>query len=154
MPYQALFSILVLSLFVAACTDQTDQSIAIEATSPSTSPSDADPDFMPPDEVQTETIGSAELLPPADGSPFLAIDPNRLPGMTADQVVRVLGSPSFVRRDGNSQTMLYEAPACVLDINLVEPSDNASMTVNYVTARDRTGRLITINRCLEQLASS
>jgi len=154
MAHHTLLSILGLSLLVSACGSQTGTAVSTETRPQTASPNETDPNFMPPDQVQTESIGSAQLLPPADGSPFLVIDPNRLPGMTADQVVRALGSPSFVRRDGNSQAMLYEAPQCVLDINLVELSENAPMTVNYVTARDRTGRLITINRCLEQLASS
>lgn len=148
-----------LLLTVAACSS--DPSSSPTPTSTTSGPPaqtqpatpSGDPDIMPPNRVNTDMIGSAELLPPDGGSPFLMIEPNRLPGMSAEDVVRELGTPDFVSRDAGVQTMLYEAPGCVLDISLREASSNAPVRVDYVTARNRNGRLIPISNCLGQLAN-
>jgi len=72
-----------------------------------------------------------------------------LMGLNPRSVQAMVGEPTLVRRDENVQAMLYETPACVLEIIFYEPDPQASFEVRHISARQRNGDDIDMHKCLE-----
>lgn len=58
-------------------------------------------------------------------------------GLTAEDLVRRLGSPALQIREGDSLKLQFRSDQCVLDAYLY-PSGNAPYRVTYVDARSRS----------------
>jgi hypothetical protein len=58
-------------------------------------------------------------------------------GLTAEELVRRLGTPALQIREGSSLKLQFRSDQCVLDAYLY-PSGNAPYRVTYVDARSRS----------------
>jgi hypothetical protein len=58
-------------------------------------------------------------------------------GLTAEELVRRLGTPALQIREGDSLKLQFRSDQCVLDAYLY-PSGNAPYRVTYVDARSRS----------------
>jgi hypothetical protein len=58
-------------------------------------------------------------------------------GLTAEELVRRLGTPALQIREGDSLKLQFRSDQCVLDAYLY-PSGNAPYRVSYVDARSRS----------------
>jgi hypothetical protein len=83
------------------------------ATAPRTAP-------QPPAEVPQSTHTRGEIV-----------------GLTAEELVRRLGTPALQIREGDSLKLQFRSDQCVLDTYLY-PSGNAPYRVTYVDARSRS----------------
>jgi len=77
-----------------------------------------------------------------DGQTALAVpgppvndDPRRLIGLDQNAVQRLLGAPSFLRKDLPAQLWRYAARGCVLDIFLYGATRNGPFVVKHLSAR-------------------
>ena len=112
----------------------------------SVSPATPDPALPLPAEA------SAEPLPTAPEVPANQIfDADRLLTRAPADVQTLLGPPSLVRRDGETQIMLYEIGACVLDITFMGKTVGDGFAATYVAARDRVGHDVSKRDCLTAL---
>ena len=65
----------------------------------------------------------------------LDANPQQLIGLESRGLADILGSPSFVRRDGKAEVWQYPAESCILDVFLYR--DKGTLSVNYVELRGR-----------------
>jgi hypothetical protein len=80
----------------------------------------------------------ATLPAPAGPSPG-AVGPERYQGLRGAELVQLLGTPDFRRRDAGAEIWQYRAGACILDLFLYE--DGGAFHVIYAETRSRaTGR--------------
>jgi hypothetical protein len=76
--------------------------------------------------------------------------PEHYEGMRGPELVRLLGSPDFRRRDANAEVWQYRAGACVLDLFLYE--EGGAFRVVYAETRSRaTGRACNEEHAAAQL---
>ena len=73
-------------------------------------------------------------------------------GMTADQLVRRLGTPALQIREGQSLKLQFRSNLCVLDAYLY-PSGTAPHRVTYVDARTRALGDMDQALCIRSLAA-
>ena len=76
-------------------------------------------------------------------------DPKQLYGLNYQRVTELLGSASFVRRDGPAEVWQYRAKACVLDVYLYK--DAGALTVAHVDIRKRKKATEPPRRCFHKL---
>ena len=97
-----------------------------------------------PDTPENPTKASIEsvALAPATTSPVekpaepnVESEPEQLLGLAPNGVSERLGSPGFVRRDGQSEIWQYPAEACILDVFLYREGE--AFKVEYVELRGR-----------------
>jgi hypothetical protein len=67
-------------------------------------------------------------------------DPARLMGLDEDSLRRLLGQPSFMRRDIPALLWRYAANDCTLDVFLYRRTATAPFTVTHVAARAQNGQ--------------
>ena len=98
------------------------------------------PDFMrPAPEPEAAAAGPGAQ---ADGQAALTIprpavndDPRRLIGLDQDAIQRLLGTPSFMRKDLPAQLWRYAGGGCVLDIFLYGKTSSGPFLVRHLSAR-------------------
>jgi hypothetical protein len=76
--------------------------------------------------------GQAALAAPG---PAVDDDPRRLIGLDQNAVQRLLGTPSFMRKDLPAQLWRYATGGCVLDIFLYGRSSSGPFVVRHLSAR-------------------
>lgn len=64
-------------------------------------------------------------------------EPRRLKGLSGRQVIQVLGSPGFRRRDNPAEIWQYRVRACTLDLFLYD--GDGGQTVTHVAVRSPSG---------------
>ncbi|CAA7614092.1 conserved exported hypothetical protein [Candidatus Terasakiella magnetica] len=77
------------------------------------------------------------------------LSPEALKGLSAVQVERALGDPSFRRRDPPAEIWQYRVKACTLDLFLYD--ENSSRKVSHVAVRTPGGNTITAQDCLDEI---
>ena len=105
------------------------------------------PGALPSPSAETASPSSA----PADPMPAnadLVADPSRFRGLTAPQVMGLLGAPSFQRREAEAEIWQYYGPlsACVLDLFLYP--EQGTQRVAHAELRRRGGAA---GACLAQI---
>lgn len=79
---------------------------------------------------------SAPTGPPGD-------DPTRrLMGLDQDGLQKLLGTPSFMRRDAPAQLWRYAGGGCVLDVFLYRNGTTGPSVVKHLAARSATGAAV------------
>ena len=96
------------------------------------------------------------MAPPAPEKPAIDDDPERLMGLGAGELTRMLGSPGFVRRDASAQLWRYRNKSCILDLFLYRSAGRPEYLVSHVEARRSEGGAAPKRECfgallLEQL---
>lgn len=86
----------------------------------------------------------AALPPPKRAAP-IDDDPAQLNGLDGHRVADLLGSASFVRRDGPAEVWQYRLAACVLDVYLYK--EGGALTVAHVDLRRRQRAQETARQC-------
>ena len=71
-------------------------------------------------------------------------------GLTADELVRRLGTPALQVREGTSLKLQFRSSQCVLDAYLY-PSGNAPHRVTYVDTRNRAMAEVNQAMCIDSL---
>jgi len=77
---------------------------------------------------KTGKIDSTASIPPD-------ANPQQLVGLESRGLADKLGSPGFVRRDGQAEVWQYPAESCILDVFLYR--NNGTLSVDYVELRGR-----------------
>lgn len=131
-PFFTLFTLLILTACVGTETPAPDVVVAasIEETTPA------------PEIAEVVTPEESEALPPA---------PHELMGLSPRHIQETLGEPNLVRRDNAVQIMLYEQPACVLEVIFREPQNAQPFEAVYITARTDKGAEIDTGACITSL---
>lgn len=96
-----------------------------------------------PDPVETAPVTEEAAAPPPPPP-----EPARLNGLTPAEVQSIMGEPSFVRRDENVQTMLFENAHCVFEIIFVEPTSDHHFRAQNLNARTKAGNGTDLAACL------
>ena len=96
-----------------------------------------------PAPVETAPVVEEDTPPPPPPP-----EPERLTGLTPAEVQAIMGEPSFVRRDENVQTMLFESAGCVFEIIFVEPTSDHHFRVQDLNARTTSGNGTDLVTCL------
>jgi len=99
-------------------------------------------------EAEAPTAAEAPQLVQEAPPPPPAPEPEILSGLTPADVQALMGEPTFVRRDDNVQTMLYEDGDCVFEIVFVEPTTDDHFTARKLSARDHGGTETDLQACL------
>lgn len=86
---------------------------------------------------------------PAPTKATINDDPKQLYGLNYRRVNELLGSASFVRRDGPAEVWQYRAKACVLDVYLYK--DAGALTVAHVDIRKRKKATEPPRQCFHKL---
>jgi hypothetical protein len=73
-------------------------------------------------------------------------------GLTAEELVRRLGTPALQIREGDSLKLQFRSDQCVLDAYLY-PSGNAPYRVTYVDARSRSLADVDQALCIASIAA-
>jgi hypothetical protein len=148
-PLRAAPLLAIVALTAAACADtgkpaSTYRNIGVEGSRPAGSiagaptPRPADTAALPA--APAAPVPAIPLAKPAPGVP--AIDPKSLPtpqrmvGMTPDELTRLLGEPGFKRRDDPAEIWQYRGERCFLDVFLYR--DKGRTEVSYVDVRGTT----------------
>jgi len=95
---------------------------------------------------------TASLRTPA----ALRADPNRLIGLSRQEISGLLGEPGFVRRDRAAQMWRYIDDSCVLDLYLyaiAADSPDVTARVRHYDVRSRNARPVTPQACVSALLS-
>lgn len=71
-------------------------------------------------------------------------------GLTADELVRRLGTPALQVREGTSLKLQFRSSQCILDAYLY-PSGNAPHRVTYVDTRNRAMADVNQAMCIDSL---
>lgn len=91
------------------------------------------PDIDVPREVSRDVSRAA--LPPAPPVPLTGLGA-RIRGMEKTAIARLLGEPSFIRRDDPAEIWQYRGERCILDIFMYK--DGNSFAAAHVALRSRT----------------
>ena len=76
-------------------------------------------------------------------------NPQQLIGLESRGLADMLGSPDFVRRDGNAEVWQYPAESCILDVFLYR--DKGTLSVDYVELRGRGTALLSRQDCYRRM---
>ena len=145
-PLRAASLLAFVAVTAAACADtgrqpSTYQNIGVEGSRPAGSA--ATPSRSPETAALPAPTGPVPTIPLAKPAPPVpAIDPKSLPtpqrmvGMTPDELTRLLGEPRFKRRDDPAEIWQYKGERCFLDIFLYR--DKGRTEVSYVDVRGTT----------------
>lgn len=74
-------------------------------------------------------------------------------GRDPDQVVALLGSPSFDRSEGPARQLQFANATCVLDVFFYPDRRSARVAATHLEARTRTGQPFDTRACVEALAA-
>jgi hypothetical protein len=132
----------VLALFgLSACVEGPEP---VEAAAPAPAPA-----AVPPAAPAAGNPVVPDAPPPEPRKPVLTI--SSLMGADRDTIVRLLGPPSFLRRDPPAELWRYRAADCLLDLYLYPPDGTRGTmgAVKYVEARGRDGRDRPAPPCLD-----
>ena len=100
-----------------------------------------------PDTLET-TVQDAAL---AGLKPAVDDNPERLMGLGVGELIIMLGSPRFVRRDSSAQLWRYRNKSCILDLFLYRNDDQSEYFVNYIEARRAKGGVALKRPCFGAL---
>lgn len=105
---------------------------------------------LPPPETAASPapVEAAPVVEETTAPPPPPPEPARLTGLTPAEVQAIMGEPSFVRRDENVQTMLYENADCVFEIIFVEPTSDHHFQAQDMNARTKAGNGTDLAACL------
>ena len=94
------------------------------------------------------TVHDAALVPLKT-----AVDdnPERLMGLGVEELITMLGSPRFVRRDSLAQLWRYRIKSCILDLFLYRNIGRSKFLVNYTEARRPKGGRAVKRKCFGAL---
>ena len=96
-----------------------------------------------PESLETTVQDAAlALLKPAVDD-----NPERLVGLGVRELIVMLGSPRFVRRDSSAQLWRYRNKSCILDLFLYRDDDQSEYFVNYIEARRAKGGVALKRKC-------
>ncbi|WP_142849173.1 hypothetical protein [Telmatospirillum sp. J64-1] len=80
---------------------------------------------------------------------LLAEQPGRLQGLSAAEIVSVLGEPQLLRRDAPAQIWQYHGETCILDLFFYE--DDGEIQVAHAAVRHPTHTPPPLGQCLRTL---
>jgi len=99
-----------------------------------------------PESLETTVQNAAvALLPAVDDNP------ERLMGLGVGELITMLGSPRFVRRDSSAQLWRYRNKSCILDLFLYRNGGRSEFFVNYIEARRAKGGVALMRKCFGAL---
>ena len=117
--------------------------------SPEATVQDTAPAAGPPTVAAATAVPS--VVPPAPEKPAIDDDPERLMGLGAGELTRMLGSPGFVRRDATAQLWRYRNKSCILDLFLYSSAGRPEYFVSHVEARRSEGGAAPKRECFGAL---
>ena len=103
---------------------------AREAPTPET-PAPAPAPRSLPDLAMSQDVRGRDIVPGPDRVPA----PRILLGLEHQQVMALLGEPSFKRRDDPAQIWQYRDSICILDVFLYRPDGGGAYRVTHVEVR-------------------
>ncbi len=77
--------------------------------------------------------------------------PSHLAGLYGEQVIGLLGSPGFKRKDDPALIWQYRTKACALDLFLYRAGDGTPYTVQHFETRSRGKETISASDCFVSL---
>jgi hypothetical protein len=135
---------LLASLALASCSDLPSTPLATTTAPPPVASDGAAPPAIAtpgtPDSVSTAPVTpsgqGARAVPASTG--LANDDPTRLMGLDQDGLQKLLGTPSFMRRDAPAQLWRYAGTGCILDIFLYRNGASGPFVVKHLAARSTT----------------
>ena len=134
--------VLLAALGLSACTQQSRTSAAAPGKAAATTP--AKPNAAPlavPSAVPRSVPLAPKVYPP----------PSHLSGLYGEQVIGLLGSPGFKRKDDPALIWQYRTKACALDLFLYRTGDGSPYRVRHFEARSRGKEAISARDCFVSL---
>jgi|GEM_PF-1301060 len=101
-----------------------------------------------PTPVAMEEVVETSLEEIAPAPMKLDVAPNFLMGKTPAEVMKMVGTPTLVRRDNLVQHMLFETAACVLDVVYYADDAGAPYLAGYISARSKDSSAYDTKACL------
>ncbi len=114
--------------------EQAREAEAPETAAPAPTPETAAPAPAPkslPDLAMSPDVRGRDIVPGPDRGPA----PRTLLGLEHQQVMALLGEPSFKRRDDPAQIWQYRDSTCILDVFLYRPEGGGAYRVTHVEVR-------------------
>jgi hypothetical protein len=152
----ALAAVAVLAGCVAQPPAPTVDTQTVDA--PTVESSAATPARKPAAEPVEPEIASAPAATPEPAGPAVDVPtPEKLLGMDRAGIVKILGQPSFRRRDAPALLMRYRDQRCILDLFLYPPAgprETGDPKVEHVEARGVEGGRIATKTCIESVMKS
>jgi hypothetical protein len=137
--------IIVVALSLSAC-------VAVEDTPATTAPDTPEvPSGSPSGNQDDQT---ASRTPDGGHRAFKPLSPNNLIGQNQERLIRLLGAPSFKRRDAPAEIWRYRNQNCLLDLYLYPPEGSGAaraLQVTFIEARTPQGPGAQVASCLNAL---
>jgi hypothetical protein len=140
-------------LLIVAATLSLSACVAVEDTPATTTPDTSEIPSGLADNQQGET---ASRTPDGGHKTFKPLSPSKLTGQNKEVLLRLLGTPSFKRRDPPAEIWRYRDQSCLLDLYLYPPEDSdvgAPLQVTFIEARTPQGPSTSVTTCLNSLRS-
>ncbi len=84
-------------------------------------------------------------------APKIYPPPSHLAGLYGEQVIGLLGSPGFKRKDDPAMIWQYRTKACALDLFLYRAGDGSPYTVRHFETRSRGKKAVSARACFVSL---
>ena len=134
--------IIAAALLLSAC-------VAVEDT-----PVTATPDIPSGSASSNQRDQTASRPPDGGHKTSKPLSPDRLIGQNQERLIRLLGVPSFKRRDPPAEVWRYRDQSCLLDLYLYPPKGSGaagSLQVTFIEARTPQGPSAPVANCLNTL---
>jgi hypothetical protein len=139
-------------LFIIAAALSLSACVAVEDTPATTTPDT--PEIPSGSASSNQDDQTASRTPDGGHKAFRPLSPNNLIGQNQERLIRLLGVPSFKRRDAPAEIWRYRNQNCLLDLYFY-PSKGSSaaraLQVTFVEARTPQGPSASVTGCLNAL---
>ncbi len=110
------------------------------------------PKSAAPEKTVAATPVKPQAVPPAKAPPPKVYPPpSHLTGLDGEQVIDLLGSPGFKRKDDPALIWQYRTKACALDLFLYRAGDGSSFRVRHFETRSRGKEAVSARDCFVSL---
>ncbi len=128
-------AVVLAALALTACAQQSATSTAAPGKAAARAPAKPQPAAPP-------------AIPPA---PRVYPPPSHLAGLDGEQVIGLLGSPGFKRKDDPALIWQYRTKACALDLFLYRAADGSPYRVRHFETRSRGKEAVSARDCFVSL---
>ena len=138
-------------LLVIAAAFSLSACVAVEDTPATTAP---DTPEIPSGRAENQEGQTASRPPDGEHKAFKPLSPGKLTGQSKEALLKLLGTPSFKRRDSPAEIWRYRDQSCLLDLYLYPPEGSgvaASLQVTFIEARTPQGPSTPVATCLNKI---
>ena len=138
--------VLLAALGLAACAQQSRTSAAAPGKAAAATPANPNATALAVPLAVPSAVPSTVPLAPKIYPP-----PSHLAGLYGEQVIGLLGSPGFKRKDDPALIWQYRTKACALDLFLYRAGDETPYRVRHFEARSRGKEAVSARDCFVSL---